>query len=275
MSESDRKGRRSGGYGRPMRRFVPCVLVLALLTTAARAAPPKPLRIVFPEGWSSRQMVDRVAAVRQIAIRKRHVTPRLTGVAYAAALRRAKPPPGFGSPRSIEGFLFPSTYFFDATTTGTSLVARQAAEFLRRWAAIRVPARRAPYGLLTVASMVEREAAVASERALISAVIWNRLDKGMRLGIDATIRYALGIPGTRPLTKAQLATPSPYNTRLRAGLPPTPISNPGLPSLRAAAAPASVNYLFYLRVPGTQRHFFTAEEAEFCAKASDWGCGGC
>jgi UPF0755 protein len=129
--------------------------------------------------------------------------------------------------------------------------------------------------VLTVASMVEREAAVAAERPLIAAVIWNRLDRGMPLGIDATIRYGLGIQGTRPLTRAELATDSPYNTRLHPGLPPTPISNPGLPSLRAAAAPAPVAYLYYVRIPGTQRHFFTADEAVFCAKAAAFGYGGC
>lgn len=256
-----------------MRRLALLALLLAAAAPAAAAS--RPMRIVFPEGWSSRQMVDRVSAVRTIAIRKRHVTPLLTGKAYAAALAKATPPPGFGRPRSVEGFLFPSTYFFDARTSGADLVARQLAEFLREWAEVPVPAGRTPYQVLTVASMVEREAAVASERPLIAAVIWNRLDKGMPLGIDATIRYGLGIQGTRPLTKTELASDSPYNTRLHAGLPPTPISNPGLPSLLAAARPAAVDYLYYVRIPGTKRHFFTDDEATFCAKAAAFGYGGC
>jgi cell division protein YceG involved in septum cleavage len=97
----------------------------------------------------------------------------------------------------------------------------------------------------------------------------------MPLGIDATLRYGLGIPGTRPLTAAHLRSDSPYNTRRFKGLPPTPIGNPGLPSLRAAAGPANVEYLYYLRRPNSVRHFFTADEAEFCAKAEEWGYGGC
>jgi UPF0755 protein len=76
----------------------------------------------------------------------------------------------------------------------------------------------------------------------------------MPLGIDATIRHGLGIQGTRPLTKAQLANPTPYNTRLRKGLPPTPIGNPGLASMRAAAKPAAVDYLYYVRKPDSVHH---------------------
>jgi UPF0755 protein len=119
--------------------------------------------------------------------------------------------------------------------------------------------------------MIEREAAVADERRLISAVIYNRLNAGMPLAIDATLRYGLGVPGNRPLTKEQLASNSPYNTRRFKGLPPTPIGNPGAPSMRAAARPAPRNYLYYLRKPNSIRHFFTASADEFCRKAREWG----
>ena len=109
------------------------------------------------------------------------------------------------------------------------------------------------YEVLIVASMIERETAAPEERRLVSAVIHNRLKLGMALGIDATLRYGLGIPGTRPLTKAQLANRTPYNTRIHRGLPPTPIANPGVPSMRAAARPAPRNYLYYLRRPRPRR----------------------
>jgi UPF0755 protein len=102
-------------------------------------------------------------------------------------------------------------------------------------------------------------------------VIYNRLARGMPLGIDATIRYGLGVPGTRPLTKTQLASDSPYNTRRFKGLPPTPIGNPGLASMEAAANPAAVDYLYYVRMPDKLHHFFTADENEFCAKAQEYG----
>jgi UPF0755 protein len=104
-------------------------------------------------------------------------------------------------------------------------------------------------------------------------VIYNRLERGMALAIDATIRYGLGVPGTRPLTKTQLASDSPYNTRRFKGLPPTPIGNPGLASLQAAASPAPVDYLYYVRMPDKLHHFFTADEQEFCQKAAEYGYG--
>jgi UPF0755 protein len=254
------------------------VVALAGLTMPAAAQAPATLRIVFPEGFSVRQMADRVAEVRKIAIRKRGVTPRLTGHAYKAAAGRTQAPQAFRRylrRRSVEGFLFPSLYEFTGETTARELIADQLAAFEERFRAVDLRGARArgrtPYDVLIIASMVERETAVASERPLVSAVIHNRLQRGMPLAIDATLRYGLGVPGTRPLTPRHLRSRSPYNTRRFKGLPPTPIGNPGVPSMRAAARPANRNYLYYLRKPGTVRHFFTASEAEFCAKAREWG----
>jgi UPF0755 protein len=119
--------------------------------------------------------------------------------------------------------------------------------------------------------MIERETIAPAERRLVSAVIYNRLKANMTLSIDATLRYGLGIPGNRPLTRRHLQSRSRYNTRRYRGLPPTPIGNPGVPSMRAAARPANRNYLYYLRRPNSDRHFFTADEEEFCAKAREWG----
>jgi UPF0755 protein len=119
------------------------------------------------------------------------------------------------------------------------------------------------YDVLTIASMIDREVQVPRERELVSAVIYNRLSAGEPLGIDATIRYATG-NFDKPLTESELAIDSPYNTRLNAGLPPTPIGNPGLASIKAAAKPAKVDYRFYVVKPGTcGEHVFTASEAEF------------
>jgi uncharacterized YceG family protein len=113
--------------------------------------------------------------------------------------------------------------------------------------------------------MVEREAQLDSERPLVAAVIYNRLHEGMPLGIDATIRFATG-NYTEPLTESELAIDSPYNTRLNAGLPPGPISSPGLASIEAAAHPAKADYLFYVVKPGTcGEHSFSSTEAEFQA----------
>ena len=246
--------------------------------TTGPAPPPRPLRIIFPEGFSRAEMAERVAAVREIAIERRGVTPRLTRAAYLAATRAALPPRAFRAAwrrGTIEGFLFPATYEFTRLTTGRRLVADQLAAFREQWAKVDLRYARSknltPYDVLIIASMVEKETAVASERPLVAAVIYNRLRNRMPLGIDATIRYGLGIPGTESLTKQALATDSPYNTRLRTGLPPTPIANPGLASMRAAARPARVPYLYYVRKPGSLAHFFTASEREFLRKVCEYG----
>ena len=112
---------------------------------------------------------------------------------------------------------------------------------------------------LTIASMIEKEIVVPRERRLVAAVIYNRLHQRMPLGIDATLRYGLDIPPTQAITKVQLASDSPYNTRKLRGLPPTPIANPGLASMQAAAHPAKVDYLYFVRKPDCRSHFFTAE----------------
>ena len=119
------------------------------------------------------------------------------------------------------------------------------------------------FDVVTIASMVERETSVAKERPLVAAVIYNRLREGQPLGIDATVRFATG-NWTRPLTRSELAGDSPYNTRNRAGLPPGPIGSPGLASLKAAARPAKVGYLYYVVKPGAcGEHAFSSTFAQF------------
>ena len=95
----------------------------------------------------------------------------------------------------------------------------------------------------------------------------------MPLGIDATIRYGLDVPGTEALHESQLNSDSPYNTRNRTGLPPTPIANPGLASMQAAAHPRRTQYLFFVRKPDKKHHYFTASESEFYRKACEYGFG--
>jgi len=264
-----------------LRRWIAIGALVAALTAGAASAatpPPSPsLGVLFSEGMTARQMTDRVSAVRRIAIAKRHVRPVLTAKSYAAAVTHVAVPRGFAGAKrgTLEGFLFPSLYKFGASTTATELVGQQLAAFGSAWSKIDLADARAsgltPYQVLTIASMVERETVAPEERPLVAAVIYNRLAKGMPLGIDATIRYGLRIPGTRPLTKAQLATDTPYNTDLNKGLPPTPIGNPGAASMKAAAHPANVDYLYYVRMPDKVHHFFTADESEFCKKAVEYG----
>jgi UPF0755 protein len=243
------------------------------------AAPPEPsLKIVFPEGFSREEMIQRVEAVRKIAQRKRQVSPRLSGARYAAATKAARIPAGFrGHAKGIEGFLFPATYEFTAKTTAKQFVADQLEFFDANWGKVDLEGAKdknlTPYDVLIIASMVEKETIAPDERPKVAAVIYNRLKAGMPLGIDATIRYGLGVPGTEALRLSQLESDNPYNTRTRTGLPPTPIANPGLASMQAAAHPAKVDYLFFVRKPDKIHHFFTASESEFYAKACEYGFG--
>jgi len=248
----------------------------AVTTTAP--PPLARLTIIFPEGFTIRDMADRVAAVRGIAIRKRGVTPRLTREGYLRAVDRAVVPPRFRKDMtrdSLEGFLFPASYEFTQRTTGPELVADQLAAFRDRFSTVDLAYARSknltPYDVLIIASMIEKETAIPRERRLVSAVIYNRLRHRMPLGIDATIRYGLDIPGTKSLTKEALRSPSPFNTRIHAGLPPTPIANPGLASIRAAANPARVDYLYYVRKPKSLSHYFTADEHDFLRKVCEYG----
>jgi len=247
---------------------------------ATTVAAPKPtiLRVVFPEGFNRKEMVRRVAEVRQIAKTKRKVTPKLSGDAYAAASKSAPVPAPFRKDaKGIEGFLFPATYEFTPKTTGKQLVDDQIEHFESNWGKVDLAAARkknlTPYDVLIIASMVEKETIAPDERPLVAAVIYNRLKAGMPLGIDATIRYGLDVPGTEALRVSQLESDNPYNTRNRTGLPPTPIANPGLASMQAAAHPAKVDYLFFVRKPDKVHHFFTASESEFYAKACEYGFG--
>ena len=216
-------------------------------------------------------MATRIGEVNKIAEAKRDVEPRLSPPRYRALTTgSSRVPPQFlteGRPPNLEGFLFPATYEFTAKTTTRQLVNKQLIAFRRNWARLNLRYARSknlsPYDVLIIASMVEKEVIAPEERALVAAVIYNRLKAEMTLGIDATIRYGLNVPGTESLRESHLADPTPYNTRIHPGLPPTPIANPGLASMQAAAHPARTNYLFFVRKPDKVHHFFTASAREF------------
>ena len=235
-------------------------------------APAKPLRIIFPEGFTRAQMAERITAVDEIARQKRHVVPRLSAREYLDASASSRLPARFAGDakrRPLEGFLFPATYEFTATTRSKRLVAEQLAAFRRNWKDVDLRYARSKnltqYDVLIIASMVEEEVIAARERPLVAAVIYNRLHNRMPLQIDATTRYGLHIPAGRPITQQELDSSNPYNTRNRPGLPPTPITNPGLASIEAAAHPAKVDYLYFVRKPDKIHHFFTTTLDEFNA----------
>ncbi|HVF79061.1 MAG TPA: endolytic transglycosylase MltG [Solirubrobacteraceae bacterium] len=218
------------------------------------------IKITIPEGRSRREIAPIAARAK------------LTGD-YLKASRRfqgALSPSRYGAPRgtrSLEGFLFPATYELRPGAPARDLVERQLAAFRDNFADINFRRARSKnlsgYDVLIIASMVEREAQLEKERPLIAAVIYNRLKDGIPLGIDATSRYALDKP-SGALTQSELEIDSPYNTRKRAGLPPTPIGNPGLSSMRAAAAPANVKFRYFVVKPGTcGEHAFSETNEQF------------
>ncbi len=236
-----------------LKKSMPYGAALTALTTPPSSAPI--IDVTLPEGPSRRELAARV---REAGV---------TGSYLKASARSSKlKPSAYGAPRatrSLEGFLFPATYELRrADATARNLVAKQLAAFRKNFAKIsmRTAKRKglSRYDVVIIASMIEREALVPADRPLIAAVIYNRLKQGIPLGIDATLRYKLG-NFARPLRASELKLDSAFNTRTRKGLPPRPIGNPGMASLRAAASPADVKYLYYVVKPcGKGAHSFSS-----------------
>lgn len=167
---------------------------------------------------------------------------------------------------TLEGFLYPSTYFVEEKDTAATLVGRMLSEFDKQTqAAFAAPNSlgRTPYEVLVLASLIEEEARADEERARISAVIHNRLKMNMPLGIDATIQYAVKKYEGQPLTVSDLAIDSPFNSRTRTGLPPNPIASPRLASVQAALNPAEDDAIYYVLTADCIHHFFTPDYNQF------------
>ena len=161
---------------------------------------------------------------------------------------------------SLEGYVFPDTYHFTKGMTAEQMLTRTVQRLrakLTHGLVARAQARGlSVHELLTLASIIEREAVVREERRLISAVFWNRLQLGMPLQADPTVQYAVG-KQRRALTRADLATDHPFNTYTRTGLPPGPIASPGLSAIEAALDPAPVKYLYFVASDDQHHHFST------------------
>lgn len=216
-------------------------------------------RVTFPEGFTVMQMAERLQETLDLPERD------FIASARGSAKVRALP---FGVPKgSLEGYLFPSTYTFPVGEKPEFIVGELLAGLNERFCkpnrAALAASKLKLHDVVTLASLVEREARVGKERPIIAGVLVNRLRKGMRLQCDATVQYALGDHKAR-LTYADLKVNSPYNTYLHKGLPPGAICNPGLACLEAALKPAKVPYLFYVARPnGT--HVFTNTYAQHLA----------
>ncbi|GAB3193228.1 hypothetical protein GCM10027261_07700 [Geodermatophilus arenarius] len=240
-----------------------------LLDPAARQVS----RVTVPEGSTLAGTLQRISEA--------------TGTPIEELQAAAADPAALGLPAyangQLEGFLFPATYDVEPDDTAVDVLRAMVSRFTDTAADVQLEQRaaaagRSVYDVVVVASMIERETKVDDERVDVAQVVYNRLSQGIPLGIDATLAYGLGKNGN-DLTVTDLQTDSPYNTRTRAGLPPTPIAAPGEASLEAALAPTTGDLLYYVLESPDGRHFFTASYDEFlaarqrCADAG-LGCGG-
>jgi UPF0755 protein len=228
---------------------------VAVLDQLEQGLPPNVMQVTIPEGRSRREVAPLVKRLRGNYVKATRRNAALDPRDYDAK-----------GARSLEGFLFPATYELKKGATVRQLVREQLDAFKRNFDTVdlRYAKRKnlTPYDVLIIASLVEREAAVAKERPIIASVIYNRLRDDLRLDIDATVRFVTG-NWTRPLRVSELENQSPYNTRVHAGLPPGPIGSPGLDSIKAAARPARTDYIFYVAaVCGNGRHKFAATDAQ-------------
>ena len=204
--------------------------------------------ITIPEGYTISQIAPLLAKTLKVPVDSVQVAVRDT----AELARLDIPTP------TLEGYLFPDTYAFPLGTTARQAVREMVYDFERRWRpewdskAAEMKINR--NDLVTMASIVEREARLPEERPVIAAVYYNRLQKGMLLQADPTVQYALGHHVGRVLYK-DLEIKSPYNTYINKGLPPGPVASPGVGSLAAAANPANVPYLYFVASPDGHHEF--------------------
>ena len=228
--------------------------VQAALDVLARPPVEQGVAITVPPGFTVEDVAARVGALTHIT--KEAFLEAASGAPLPNVLMESAP--------TVEGALFPETYVVGDHETADQLVARMVNEFDKRTASLdwtqTTKLHVSRYDIVIIASLIEREAKVAGDRSKVAAVIYNRLNKHMRLQIDATVLY--GIPHKVP-TLADLRRPSPYNTYFIDGLPPTPIANPGLPALTAALHPAPIDALYYVVCSPSGESCFTNSATEF------------
>jgi UPF0755 protein len=244
------------------------------------ALPPNSILITVPEGLTLTQTLARLADPEDGV---EGFTAEGLQAALADPKSRSSALPA--DQRSLEGTLFPESYAVEEGDTEAVVIQRMVAQLDSTLAELDMQGRAqalglSPYQVLTVASLVEEEAGTDQDRARVARVIYNRLAEQMPLQIDATSCYIKNEPGGCTLSQADLESESPYNTRNRAGLPPTPIASPGRASIEAALNPASGDWLYYVldAEANDGSHVFTADYDEFveakqrCNEAG-LGCG--
>lgn len=232
-----------------------------IISTLAKGPSISYEKLTIPEGLTVTETAAKVGASTHI---------QAADFQAAATVANAQPsilPPGN---QSLEGFLYPQTYFVDPHEDAAQLVQEMVGQFQTETASVNwstVPPGITPYQVLIVASLIQNEAKVVSDGPDIASVIYNRIAQHIPLGIDATVYYALDKPFTEKLTTADTQIPSPWNTYTVQGLPPTPISSPDLDYIEAALHPAHTNYLYYLVGPDCVHSLFFSSSAAFDAAA--------
>jgi UPF0755 protein len=204
--------------------------------------------VTIPEGWEVSDIVPALAREARVPVDSLEAAVRDT-----ALLRRAGAPT-----KTLEGYLFPETYVFSHGASANQIVRAMLVQFERRWKAewnAQLDSlKMTRHQIITLASIIEKEARLAKERPIISAVYHNRLRLGMALQADPTVQYALGEHKERVMTR-DLAVKSPYNTYQNPGLPPGPIASPGAASIEAALFPADLPYLYFVAHPDGHHEF--------------------
>jgi len=245
-----------------LRRNMPMSEIMAILQQPG----PGNRRLTMLEGWRAAELADELDF--------RHVASRDEFLALVASNNWSQSfLQGRPAGATLEGYLFPDTYELPESIGGRDLIADMLDNFRRRvvpvWENRPANTTLSLYEVVTLASIVEREAQAADERPLIADVFLNRLRLGMPLQADPTVQFAVpGLPLPAPdgywkksLSQADLADPSPYNTYQHTGLPPGPICSPGLPAIEAVLHPAATDYLYFVaKGDGTHAFAKTLEE---------------
>jgi len=225
--------------------------------TAGEAVPT--ITVTIPEGLTLEETARTVAADSGVPASEFEKAAHRTDYGYAF----------LDNPhvKTTEGYLFPARYDFEKGVTARQIVDRLLGQYLLETQDLDIADAKErldlkEYQVVTVASLIEKEAATPEEKPLIASVIYNRMRKDTPLQIDATIQYALKRPKTN-LSLADLKIDSPYNTYKNKGLPPGPICSPSRESIQAALNPANTNYLYYVLEADGQKHFFTSNYDDF------------
>jgi UPF0755 protein len=219
--------------------------------------PPVVEKLVVPEGFTTRQIATALGRLPGIGISAQ-------AFMEAATSGQVRSPYEPAGTNNLEGFLFPATYPVEKGETADDLVQYMVDTFDHYASDLGLTEKAAklhynPYQVLEVASIVEREAKFESDRGPIASVIYNRLSLGMPIGAESTLLYGLG----DPKGNVNLDTRNPYNTLINKGLPPTPISNPGIPSLEAALSPPKTSYLFWVETNPDGKMSYASNQAGF------------